>query len=954
MEKLIKDFNQSLQKGFIDRSISHQGNFAPKLLINNKKENVLSTIIDELHKCREFTISVAFITESGLASLKSHLYDLNQKGVKGRILTSNYLGFNSPKMFRELLKLDNIDVRLTDIKGFHAKGYIFDHENYSTLIVGSSNLTSDALKQNYEQNLFLSTHKNGDLIYHVKQQFEKLWNDSFILNEEWIKTYEETFQYQKVKDFKQIVEIQKEAEKKLTISKEIVPNIMQEEALNSLRNLRDKKADKALIISATGTGKTILCALDVRAYQPERTLFIVHNEGILKKAIEEFKKVLPFEDDNEFGLLTGKNKKIDAKYVFATVQTISKPDVYKKFSENHFDYVIFDEAHRSAARSYLRVYNYFKPKFLLGMTATPERTDERNIFEMFDYNIAYEIRLQKALESEILCPFHYFGVTEYVKDEVEEDDPKALQKLASDERVHYILEKTHYYGYSGDVLKGLIFVNNVSEAKELATKLTSLNVPTVALSGEDSQVYRDEVMQQLKDGVINYIITVDLFNEGIDIPEVNQVIMLRATKSSIIFIQQLGRGLRKSTNKDYVTVIDFIGNYDNNYLIPIALSGDQSQNKDNYRKFLTDNTVLDGVSTINFEAVAKTKIFESLNKVSLNGKLVIKNAFNKLKERLGRTPMLMDFVEQHSIDPNVILDNFKNYYEFLRYVKCMDNVLTSNESKNLTMLSREIMSGIRDVDYLVLQSLVRSSKNQEELLEDVRTKRNTITLSDVDTALRIFDFSYFKNDIEKTYGKPLIETNGEKIRVSKTLVEAMKKPPFNLLFEDIMKVSMFKNINYHNSSSELELYKKYTRKDVIKILNWKSDESGVVNGYKMKYQTCPIFINYHKEDDISENTQYEDRFLSQDEMKWFTRSPRKLTSSEVQPILNHKESNSLIYLFVKKESAEGMEYYYLGKANVIDGSAEEDHMPNGKSVVTMRLGLETPVRDDIYRYIVQT
>lgn len=319
LDNLLEDFNQSLHKGFIDRTISHKGNFMPKLLINNKDENVLSTIIDELYKCKSFTISVAFITESGLASLKSHLYDLNQKGIHGKIITSNYLGFNTPKMYKELLKLKNVDVRLTDVNGFHAKGYVFDHEHYASMIVGSSNLTSNALKLNYEHNILLSTQKNGDLVYNIKAQFDELWCKSIPLSDAWINDYELIYNDRSLKNTLHTIEKQNVIQNHIEQAAKIEPNIMQNEALHSLSELRKCGKDKSLIISATGTGKTVLCALDVRNFNPNKFLFIVHNEEILQKAIEEFKKVLSFSKDEEFGLLTGKYKETDAKYLFATI-----------------------------------------------------------------------------------------------------------------------------------------------------------------------------------------------------------------------------------------------------------------------------------------------------------------------------------------------------------------------------------------------------------------------------------------------------------------------------------------------------------------------------------------------------------------------------------------------------------------------------------------------------------
>lgn len=924
MSRLLNDFNQSLHKGFIDKDISHKGNYTPKLLVNNKNEKVLSTIIDELQKCETFYFSVAFITESGLASLKAQLLDLSNKGVKGKILTSNYLGFNSPKMYGELLKLKNVEVRLTDIAGFHAKGYIFEHKDYSSMVIGSSNLTSNALKVNYEHNVLLSTMKNGDLVDSVKNEFDLLWQKSIPLTEQWINSYKESFEYRSLEKLAEVEQTQMLLADKVKKSVEIVPNLMQAEALRSLKAIRDKAKDKALIISATGTGKTILCALDVREVNPNKFLFIVHNEGILNRAKEEFKKVLPIKNDSDFGLLTGKHRDVDAKYLFATIQTLSRDDNFKQFDENEFDYIVFDEAHRSAASTYQRVFNYFKPKFMLGMTATPERSDELSIFELFDYNIAYEIRLQAALESDILCPFHYFGVTDYVHQGIKEDDVTKLRYLTSDERVNYIIQKTDYYGYSGEILQGLIFVSSKKEAYDLADKLSSKGIKSVALTGDDSVNYRQIVIEKLKEGKINYIITVDLFNEGIDIPEVNQVVMLRPTESSIIFIQQLGRGLRKSANKEYVTVIDFIGNYKTNYLIPIALSGDQSQNKDNYKKFLTNNDSINGVSTINFEEV---------------------------ENRLGHMPLLMDFIQQHSIDPSVIFSKFSNYYEFLVRYKKIDTLLTENESKNLVFFSRQIAPGLKRIDSLVLEELLKNELTYDELKNKMLNEVKVITEDDIDTSLRILDFSFYNAGIEKIYGSPIIECNERMIRLSDAFTNALSNQTFKIFLEDLIELSKYNNEKYQKGKNGLILYNKYSREDFSKIFNWNKNGSSVIMGYMIRSQEMPIFITYDKHEDISDSTKYEDEFLSQDELKWFTKSNRTLKSKEVQKILSHRAKGIKMYIFVQKKDDDGIYFYYLGTAGYIEGSEKQDKMPNGSNVVTMDLALDKAVRDDIYRYI---
>nr|WFO03098.1 DUF3427 domain-containing protein [Staphylococcus aureus] len=930
MSRLLNDFNQSLHKGFIDKHISHKGNYTPKLLVNNKNEKVLSTIIDELQKCETFYFSVAFITESGLASLKAQLLDLSNKGVKGKILTSNYLGFNSPKMYGELLKLKNVEVRLTDIAGFHAKGYIFEHKDYSSMVIGSSNLTSNALKVNYEHNVLLSTMKNGDLVDSVKSEFDLLWQKSTPLTEQWINSYKESFEYRSLEKLAEVEQTQMLLADKVKKSVEIVPNLMQAEALRSLKAIRDKAKDKALIISATGTGKTILCALDVREVNPNKFLFIVHNEGILNRAKEEFKKVLPIKNDSDFGLLTGKHRDVDAKYLFATIQTLSRDDNFKQFDENEFDYIVFDEAHRSAASTYQRVFNYFKPKFMLGMTVTPERSDDFSIFELFDYNIAYEIRLQAALESDILCPFHYFGVTDYVHQGIKEDDVTKLRYLTSDERVNYIIQKTDYYGYSGEILQGLIFVSSKKEAYDLADKLISIGIKSVALTGDDSVNYRQIVIENLEEGKINYIITVDLFNEGIDIPDVNHVVMLRPTESSIIFIQQLGRGLRKSSNKEYVTVLDFIGNYQTHYLIPIALSGDQSQNKDNYKKFLTNN--------------------DSINGVSNQNKLILK-AYEEVENRLGHMPLLLDFIQQHSIDPSVIFSKFSNYYEFLVRYKKIDTLLTENESKNLVFFSRQIAPGLKRIDSLVLEELLKNELTYDELKNKMLNEVKDITEDDIDTSLRILDFSFYNAGIEKIYGSPIIERNERMIRLSDAFTNALSNQTFNMFLEDLIELSKYNNEKYQKGKNGLILYNKYSREDFSKIFNWNKNGSSVIMGYMIKSQEMPIFITYDKHEDISDSTKYEDEFLSQDELKWFTKSNRTLESKEVQKILSHRAKGIKMYIFVQKKDDDGIYFYYLGTAGYIEGSEKQDKMPNGSNVVTMDLALDKAVRDDIYRYL---
>ncbi len=385
---------KSLKFGFVDNIKYQDGGYSPQILVNNSDEKryVLTDLQKELSKCAAFYFSVAFVTKNGIAMIKSQLSDLMDKKVPGKILISPYLDFNDPDAMRELLKLKNVEVRLTPEKiQMHAKFYLFEHTGKQVLISGSSNLTHTSLKINYEWNIKLTSTHNGEFVQNTKSEFDRIWEQSELLTPEIIETY--------AKKRKKIISLTKiNDEEKLPYSAEkIVPNKMQEAALEGLRNIREQGKDRALVISATGTGKTFLSAFDVKQYNPERMLFIVHREQILKKSLIDFQKVLGFNPSEGHIYHSGDDLN-GKKYIFATTQTLSREDNLKAFSKDFFDYILIDEVHKAGADSYKKVMGHFTPNFYLGMTATPERTDGQNIYEIFDYNIAYEIRLQDALE----------------------------------------------------------------------------------------------------------------------------------------------------------------------------------------------------------------------------------------------------------------------------------------------------------------------------------------------------------------------------------------------------------------------------------------------------------------------------------------------------------------------------------------------------------------------------
>ncbi|MCC5893917.1 MAG: DEAD/DEAH box helicase [Alkalibacterium sp.] len=943
---------RSLKKAFIDHSITGS-HYDPKLIINDvkKKEYMLNVLHDELNTCEHFFFSVAFLTQDGLASLKAQFADLNKRGARGRILTSVYLAFNQPDVFKDLLTIPNIEVRLSKKEGFHSKGYLFKHKSYHSFIVGSSNLTMSALKVNYEWNVKLTSHDHGQMIQDINDHMESEWHEADLLTPKWIEDYRATY-----KPMRQWME-NPVIEDSDSTAAYITPNIMQKDALRNLANLRARGENKGMVVSATGTGKTYLSAFDVAQAEPEKVLFVVHREQILSKAKEDYKRILGGEEA-DYGMLSGSNKERDAKYIFATVQTLSKGHILEQFAKDQFDYILIDEVHKAGAKSYHQVLDYFEPKFLLGMTATPERTDGFNIFELFDYNIAYEIRLQEALEENLLCPFHYFGVTEFEKNGELITETTDINQLVEEERVDYLIEKLNYYGCSRNNPKGLVFCSRKEEAKTLSRLFNERGYLSTYLSGEDSLDKREKEVTRLEKGQINYIFTVDIFNEGIDIPKINQVIMLRNTQSSIIFIQQLGRGLRKDESKDYVTVIDFIGNYKNNYMIPMALSGDTSRNKNGLRKDTYDTHFISGVSTINFEEIAKKQIFQSINHIKLDSMFELRKEFNLLYNRIGRVPYLKDFQENQKLDPYILATKKKSYYDFLVGLKQNEGILSKEEQQYLMIASREFLSGMRKHELIVLKKLI-DNQIEELSVESMKQLFQAHALMNDDrtiqSVLNTLTLQFYTASTAKTYGNHSFVTQKDgRVQLTLSFKKAFSNDYFKKLFIDLIETGLLKTEGF-NTSTALTRYQKYKRKDVLRLLNWEEqmvDQN--IGGYTAKNGEFVIFITLQKGEDFTGALMaYEDELIDSTTLKWFTKSPRTLNSPEVKKLQDPK--NWAFRVFAKKSDDEGTDFYYLGKCSPVLDTIEELEKPiqdgTKKSVVEMLLKFEEPIENSLFHYL---
>lgn len=969
MNLLHQDLAKSLQTGFINQLIQSNTEYLPQLLVNDKRsgKKVLSTIDRELKKCDEFWFSVAFVTTSGVATLANTFDEIESRGIKGKILVSQYLNFTQPEALKKLLQFKNIELKIAVNGDFHSKGYLFKNGEIFDIIIGSSNLTANALCLNKELNLKISATPASYIINNTIKEFSIEFNNAIPVTNDFIKAYEPIYKNQ--------FTYNKELNKSIDFRglKEISPNEMQREALANICQLRSLGKNKALLISATGTGKTYLSAFDARKFEPKRLLFLVHRLNIAEAAMKTFKRV--FGNEKTMGLYSGEYKDIKKDFIFSTVQTISREDHLSQLDPNLFDYIVIDETHRAGAESYQRIMRHFTPKFLLGMTATPERTDGLDIFKLFDHTIAYEIRLHKALEEEMLSPFHYYGVTDITVDGKILEENADFSLLTSNERIERIIEKAKFYGTDSGITRGLVFCSNIDECKTLCVGFNQKGYKSIALTGSNSENERVHAISRLESDdlseKIDYIFTVDIFNEGVDIPRVNQIIMLRPTQSAIIFVQQLGRGLRKIDEKEYLTVIDFIGNYSNNYLVPIALYGDTSYNKDALRKLMsTGSNLIPGTSTINFDRISQAKIYEAIDSANMQLKKDLVTDYNLLKFKIGHTPMMMDFVDHSSRDPQLYVFYSKSYFNFVNTVeKELSEKLDPKEIRFLELFSNEINNSKRVEESIILKELLRNGIVDIEYIKKIIKNdfQYDIAESTIKSCIRNLNFEFVTQkqnqklvSVQSIINFLVVEVQGTSIRFTSLFSTLLQNAYFKKYLLDSTLYSIVTYTRHFVRDKFVDgfiLYQKYSRKDAFRILNWDSNPLAQnVGGYLISpnKKNCPIFVNYHKEENISNTTKYLDHFINQVEFGWMTKSNRTLKSTDVQAIKN-SASGLRLPLFIKKSNDEGTEFYYMGDVIPFNNGFEQTKMMGDKnkevSVVKVRFQMSHVVEENMFDYI---
>lgn len=640
----------------------------------DKRMYLYYQLINSLKQADSVDIVVSFLMESGVRMLLGELDNALKRGAKIRILTGNYLGITQPSaLYLIKHKLgEQVDLRFYNEKNrsFHPKSYMFHYKEYSTIYIGSSNISRSALTSGIEWNYRFSSKTDTQNYEKFYNTFVDLFeNHSVVIDDDELKRYSKNWHRPAVSKDLDRYDLQDSKTSNNIVLFE--PRGVQIEALCSLENTRAEGARRALVQAATGVGKTYLAAFDSKKY--ERVLFVAHREEILKQAAESFKNV---RNSDDYGFFDGESKCTDKSVIFASVATLGRNEYLnnKYFASDYFNYIVIDEFHHAINDQYQRIVNYFNPQFLLGLTATPERMDGRNIYEICDYNVPYEISLKEAINKGMLVPFHYYGIfddTDYSKLHIVRGryDEKELNETYIGNVHRYELIYKYYCKYGSRQALG--FCCSKEHAREMAKEFSSRGIPSVAVFSDASGEYtekRNVAIQKLKNGEIRVIFSVDMFNEGVDITSVDMVMFLRPTESPIVFLQQLGRGLRKCRGKEFLTVLDFIGNYEKAGRVRFLLEGKSDTHEEVYHP--SDTLRFPDDCLVDFD-MKLIDLFAEMDRKHLKLKDQIINEYFKVKELLGKRPTRLDMFTY--MDDNIYetaithsKDNpFKRYLEFL-------------------------------------------------------------------------------------------------------------------------------------------------------------------------------------------------------------------------------------------------------------------------------------------------
>lgn len=942
---------------------SKQGLSKIELITNDETyhKNFFKALKFELLTADEVYFMVSFIKHSGIQLLIRTFEELEKREVPVYILTSTYLNVTDPLALEILLRFKNIKLKIyeTDNESFHTKAYLFQRaSDLHTAIIGSSNLSQTALKRGYEWNVKLPDQVHLPIYQQAKTIFFEKWNSEQAVNvsRDYVKSYDSfKKRFNKKVEYKPSFQYTAVAEREEeTIIK---PNKMQLNALKELKKSRNLGKKRGLVIAATGTGKTYLAALDAFAFKPDRLLFIVHREEILNKAIETFKEV--FGASISIGKLTGKHKDYQSSFLFSTIQTISKEKNLKSFEPTSFDYIIIDEFHHASADTYQRVLQYFKPAWLLGLTATPERADGHDILKDCENNIVYEIRLRDALENELLVPFHYFGVSDSTVsyDKIEQKNGKFIEQslvkaLKTHERVDYIIEQIELYKYDGPFMKAIGFCASIDHAAFMSQAFNRKGYISEYLTGEDSIAKREEIIKRLEDNTdpLSIIFVVDIFNEGIDIPSVNVLLFLRPTESSTVFIQQLGRGLRKFKNKEFVTVLDFIGNYDRSFMIPMALSGQLQINRFDKRSLhtaiLNEFADLPAGSYVDLDFITQKQLLEKIESLRFDTMKMLKQMYEQMKIDLGRVPELRDFLYMdHAPDLLLFLNKKKTW---LNMKKTMNDVTSEEKAWMEDEIKYDFIKKIEalyPIKWPYDLAIIACGLTKEV----VGTKDVTRFVEKWFSIPEINDENYIIQSMHSLEEKKFGEFENNQFKCNEKFSNALKESKFKDYIIERIEYGLIEfqrtyqpNI-FFEAKNKLVLYQNYTRNDIIYLFQTGNKPGSWREGVARYKNDYFLFVTLKKDEAVSEHLQYKDYFMDQQYFHWQSQNQTSPTSSRGDDYIHHQEKKIHIHLFIRKyEKMNGMTlpFMYIGKVDYVSHK--------GSKPISIVWKMHHPVPENLY------
>lgn len=875
-----------------------------KFLTNYSNETFLERIKHSLEKCNSFAFSVSFIKKPGLILFEKIMEEALIRGVKGRIITSTYKDFTDIASLRTfynwMKKYPNfechIDFNCFGDNGFHTKGYLFTFDNTQELIIGSSNITRFALLKNMEWNIALNSDSKMDSAEEASKEFEDFWTKTKLLNEDIIKQYQMQMDYAIDKWDMDVFD---------PVNLVVKPNIMQRKALKELRRYRDMGMTKALVVSATGSGKTFLAAFDARNYDAKRVLFIVHRDKILLDARDTFMKV--FGAEKTYGLYVGNHKDLDADFVFASNIMLSQH--LSEFDPKEFDYIVFDECHHAAAASYQAIMNYFKPGFMLGITATPERMDNQDVFGMFDKNVPYELRLRDAIINELVVPFHYYGIRDSLVNYGGKDNSIIAKEIAKVENIDFISQEIEKH-CPNQKLKALAFCTSISHAQLMAEEFNESGYNAVALTGSNDLGQRIKAFNDLQDdsNPLEIICAVDILNEGVDIPKVNMVLFLRPTESQTIFLQQLGRGLRKADGKPYVTILDFIGNnYNRSVQIAMAL-GTLGQSTIMEKQYLVDMIRNDFVALnipgveIHIDALSKEEIIDYVRSTNFNTKTILATDYENFKKYLKKDtyPLHIDYLN-NDCAPDLLrfikssMSNKNNsYYTFLQKIGEQSLPVFNKEQIKMIDNLSELLPLVRVDEYIIVNQLLNDGLNIDELI-NYNSKVTKVTLNHALKHLKQFNIINDNNEL-------IIQTSDV----------------FIDFINDIISYGLERyDIEFGDYEGNFKLYGNYYSEQIqmVKLRSFSPYMRGTEFDTINNETYC--YVTLKKDASVEERLNYKDKFLTPSLFQWESVKNTTFTTGDGPKLLATKK----VHLFVRKIKEEDgivLPFTYFGTGKFVN------------------------------------